>query len=279
MTQPNSFPAIPTGREVLGIVGGFGPWAHIHLETRLLQAAQRRVGACRDQDFPAWILVSPTETPDRVRYILGEGPDVVHLVADAFKRLETLTDADGRPLKGADFAVIPCITAHALLPAIRERVSIEIMDMVAETARHLKRIGESGPVGVLATSATTRTGLFQAALTEVGISCVIPESIADGGAEVQRDLVMGAIYGDMRVAGAPRGGLKGEGPRPEHVRKLEDAARFLVEKAGVKAIIAGCTELDLALPGGRILDLPVISPYDITIDAILRRVYRLPDPV
>jgi aspartate racemase len=273
---PRSVKPIPPNREVVGIVGGYGPYAHIGLETRLLALAREMVGAERDQDFPAWILSSFTETPDRVRYLLGCGPDALSGVVESFRQLQRLYDEHGTPVRGADFAVLTCITAHALLPKVRERVTIPIVDMVALTAEHIAACHPGARVGVLATTATLQFRLFRTALAEAGLAAVTPLDLPDGAAQQAR-LVMGAIYGTWSPEKPSAGGIKGCGVRPEYVRLLAEAARLLRTQGGADVVIAGCTEIDEALTMPVLEGMAVVSPYDIIARYIIRRLYRLTD--
>ncbi len=88
-----------------------------------------------------------------------------------------------------------------------------------------------GRVGLMATTGTVRGGLFQRRLAEAGIETVVCD-------EAAQRRVMEAIY-DIK-----RGRL---GEEPESVRRvLVEAAEGLVA-GGSEAIVAGCTEIPLAL--------------------------------
>jgi aspartate racemase len=128
----------PHWKRVIGIMGGLGPHAHIELERLILAATADILGRpAQDQDYPAWILSSVPATPDRTAALLSGGPSPLAALEESARRL------CGR--FGADFAVIPCNTAHAFLEELRPRVSIPIFDMVTETVKEaLERVGPSG---------------------------------------------------------------------------------------------------------------------------------------
>lgn len=96
--------------------------------------------------------------------------------------------------------------------------------MVRETAAYLKEAGCKKP-GIMATTGTVRMGLFQTALTDAGLSYVLPND------EMQQN-VMSLIY-DCVKAGEPADMVK--------FRAVSDALRA----DGCDAIILGCTELSI----------------------------------
>ncbi|MHC4871985.1 MAG: aspartate/glutamate racemase family protein [Planctomycetota bacterium] len=263
-----------TNHETLGIVGGFGPYAHIKLEEEILNTARRLKGACRDQDFPQWILSSLTETPDRVQYILNDGPDALTGVIESFRKLEDSIDGTGKPIKGADFAVMSCITAHKLLPEISKATNIEIVSIVEETVKHIADLMPEISVGILATNATVKTNLFQNECEKYGIKSFTPYDLPDGE-RIQKELVMDVIYGDWQETGKTAGGIKGLGLLPEHTEALQKVTGLLKDEFNITAVIAGCTELDCALLMQDIAGVKIIKPYTIISEYIIKRIYSL----
>jgi aspartate racemase len=107
-----------------------------------------------------------------------------------------------------------------------------------------KRISK---VGLLATTGTIQTGLFQKALSHTGIEVVLPDP------KVQENWVMEAIYGKQ--------GIKVIGPSENSKRLILKASEKLV-RLGAQAIIAGCTEVPLVLKDGD-LSVPVVDPISV----------------
>src|SRR6478672_8946138 len=127
-------------RRVIGIAGGMGPYAHLEFERRLLAAIEQPLS---DQDYPEWVVSSVPQTPDRTAALLEDGPSPMPWLLRSFERLS----------RCADFAVLTCITAHAFLDEIRQRVALPILDMVELTlAEAARRHGPGARVGVLATT-------------------------------------------------------------------------------------------------------------------------------
>jgi aspartate racemase len=264
-----------TQKRLIGIVGGLGPFAHVAFEQKILAAARALLGAQADQDYPQWAVSSIPRTPDRTLALLGKGPSPVSAMVLSIERLEAASGAgDGMP--GGLFVCIPCITSHAFLPEVRRRVKAPVVDMVRETARRIERQSPGATVGILATSGTLKTRLFHEALAERGLKPVSPLDLPDGEA-IQRDRVMAAIYGPWKDGRHAGGGIKTAGPLPEHRKMLVDAAVALVRSLGAAVVIAGCTEIPLAITEPTIEGVPVADPVRILAETAIREAYGLDD--
>lgn len=236
----------PKWKRVIGIMGGLGPHAHIELERLILAETQRLLGRPpHDQDYPAWILSSVPATPDRTLALLSAGPSPLPALEESARRLSGKF--------GADFAVMPCNTAHAYLDELRLRISIPILDMVEETVQEaLRRVGPSGGVGILATTGTIKSGLYSNRVKKLSKSVrpITPLDL-DGGDEIQEKLVMEPIFGPLVNAARAGGGIKsGAFQQPEQAERLakplREAAKRLAE-AGADIVLTACTEIPLAL--------------------------------
>lgn len=275
MADPlHSRPAPPKPVRVIGILGGLGPYAHLALERQLLRAA-RELGAMRDQDFPEWVLSSVPQTPDRTAAIRGDGPDPLPWLLRSLRRLEPRVTAAGERVPGADFVIVACHTAHHYLARLRRATELPVLDLVAECAAEVGRRLEAGSrVGVMATTGTLESGLFQRAFDARSLEA---RSLLDagGGAELQRDLVMAAIYGRFE-GGRHRGhGLKTHGASEAARTLLLEAARVLVDELDCRALVAGCTEIPLALSEPEVAGVPLVDPVAVVARVAVERAYGL----
>ena len=247
----------------LGILGGLGPHAHVTFENRLLVEAGA-LGATADQDYPPWILVSAPDTPDRTRAILEQGPSPV---ASLERALERLAKA------GADFAVIPCVTAHAFLARLAS--PLPILDLLDATLDEiLVHHDETARVGLLATDGTLASSLFQKAAARRAPRLVLRTPLdLPGGREIQEEWVMRPIYGPRENDGTRRGGIKaGLANDPQsglsHREMLLKAVERLRED-GARAVICGCTEIPVALGVEAGMDPPLVDPLRVGARAAL----------
>lgn len=262
----------PTGNarwpRLIGIVGGLGPRAHVEFEKRLLDCARRRLGPdAVEQEYPSWLLASMPAIPDRTKAIVDGGASPAAGIVEALGLL-----------KGADFAVIPCMTAHAFIDEIAAGSPVPLLNLIEETlavaAARLPLAQVAGEVGLLATNGTLRAAVFhKSAAARADIRLVTPEDLdSRRGQHWQQSVVMGAIYG--RDAGREDlgGGVKGGSHEVPEIRgrMTAELESLLGEYAarGVRVAIAGCTELSILAPALR-SDVEIVDPLAVGAEAVL----------
>ena len=118
----------------------------------------------------------------------------------------------------------PCVTAHSFHDALQSSVHVPFINMVQETAAYLKNAG-CRKAGIMATTGTVHTGLFQKALSAAGVPYALPD-------DAMQAHVMSLIY-DCVKAG-----------KPADMDKFR-AVSAALRSAGCDAIILGCTELSI----------------------------------
>ena len=201
--------------KTVGVLGGMGPEATADLFAKIV----RSTPAQRDQDHLRILVDCNPQVPDRTAAIQGRAQSPAPVLCAGARRLASW---------GAQLLVIPCNTAHYYHSEIAAAVSIPVLHIMEETAALiLREHPKVRQVGVLASTGTLDTGLYREALAAVGLRELVP------GAEEQ-SLVMQAIYGVKA------------GRVTEARDQLRSVAAALVS-AGAEAIIAGCTEVPIAL--------------------------------
>jgi len=227
-------------RPIIGILGGMGPAATADLYMKIIAATP----ATRDQDhLPVVIWADPT-VPDRSDALLHGGVDPTPWLLHGATQLVAM---------GAAFIAVPCNTAHAFFPAIEREITIPLIHMMDETASAVELTHPSiQRVGLLATTGTIASGLYQEWFAKHHIDMVVPND------DLQERAVMGAIH---RVKAGKIG--------RDTTDILSEAAVFLVEH-GAEALIAGCTELPLVFCDGD-ASVPVIDPTRVLAEAIVLR--------
>ena len=238
----------PTWNRVIGIMGGLGPHAHVEFEILLLSATEKALGRPPvDQDYPPWVLSSMPTTPDRTGALLENTESPVDAMVLSAERL-----------RGADFAVIPCNTAHAFLDEVRERVALPFLDMIRATAeRTVRDVGPGGTIGILAATGTLHSELYPNWIRKLAPEARVVSLLdLDDGATLQERLVMDPIF-------APDGIKAGAFRVPERrealAEPMREAARKLAE-AGAQVVLTACTEIPLVLGRDLVDDIPLIDP-------------------
>ncbi len=229
--------------KVIGILGGMGPEATIDLFTRIVKKTKVK----KDQDHLRILIDNNPKIPDRTKAIQKKGPSPLRKLVRSAKTLE---DA------GADFIVIPCVTAHYYYKSLQKRIKVPILHIVEETMKYIQaKFKGIRKIGLIATTGTIKTGLFQKYFFHIGIALILPTP------EIQKRSVMEAIYGKK--------GIKATGPSEDSKRLILIASQHLMEH-GAQAIIAGCTEVPLVLREDD-LPVPVIDPISILAEASIEK--------
>lgn len=227
-------------RKIIGILGGMGPAATADFYQKIIRATPAK----GDQDHLQVLIFSNPWIPDRTAAIRGDGPDPLPALV---KSAEVLVRG------GADFLTIPCVTAHHFFEALQRAVQVPILHLIGETVTAvLNEHPGLRCLGLLATSGTLQSRLFETHFEPRGFRILTPEPA------VQAAAVMEAIY-------AVKQGKPWEQPR----RLIREAAAHLRSR-GAEAILAGCTEVPLILQDGD-LSVPVIDPTWILAQAAVRR--------
>ncbi|MDR0854622.1 MAG: amino acid racemase [Clostridiales Family XIII bacterium] len=200
-------------KNLLGIIGGLGPMAGAYF-LELLTAA---TDADRDQDHAEAILYSHPDTPDRTEFIIGESTDdPTPYLLYAAQQLEKM---------GVANIAIPCVASHYFLDEVEKNLTVPVLHMPELTTQYIQSKGMK-KVGIMATTGTVKTGLFQNKLDEAGIEWAIPSD------ELQ-DLVMEITYGQIKA-----------GKRLNNDQFIKIIKAFLAD--GCEGVILGSTELSVA---------------------------------
>lgn len=227
--------------KIIGILGGMGPEATLDLAAKIM----RLTPAEKEQDHCRLIIDSNPKIENRTEAVFsGKTENVIGQLSETARNLEKA---------GADFILVPCNTAHYFLEDIRKSVKIEVLDMLRETADFISKVFRHiRKAGVLGTTATCGLNLHGRALSEKSITSIVPDG--PGLDRVMRAITMikeGNGHGRARII-------------------LAAEAQKLVRK-GAEIVIAGCTEIPLALKPEDI-KAPLVDPSEIIAAEAVRRV-------
>jgi len=212
--------------KTIGILGGMGPEATFELYGKII----RYTPSEKDQDHIPCVIFSNTQVPDRTESILKGDAKAVKVLRDSAKVLEEA---------GADFIVIPCNTAHHWIKEIQNAVGIPVVDMIEETAKYLKG-RRCKRIGLLATTGTIRTCIYEKVLEAYGIEVIKPAN---------QENIMGVI---KKVKA---------GDTSERQREIIEKEMASLKEKGIATFVLGCTELPLVFRKGKRKE--IVDPMDV----------------
>lgn len=198
--------------KVLGILGGLGPMATVYFYEMITAHTK----AYRDQDHIDIVISSRASTPDRTAFVLGRSDENP---LDIMMR-----EAEKLVSYGADLISIPCNTAHYFYDALAASLRVPIVNIIYETAMHIKRTGAK-KIGILATEGTVKSGAYEHMCRQVGIGCEAP------GEEYQ-NIISDIIYGSIKQG------------KPVNMADFDRVTEHM-KKKGCDKLVLGCTELSL----------------------------------
>ncbi|MCE5241997.1 MAG: amino acid racemase [Desulfobacteraceae bacterium] len=216
--------------KIIGILGGMGPEATIDLFARIV----KHTHAKKDDDHLRIIIDNNPKMPSRQDAILKGGESPVPAMQETARNLERA---------GADFIIIGANTAHYFYDDVKDAVHIPVMHIIEEAAKETIRIvSRVKKVGVLATTAAMKTGLYQKSFEKYGIEVLrIPEDVQS---QVQNSIFT----------------FKYEGCTPKVIEMMAAAARHMIAD-GAGALVMGCTEIPIILEKME-FSVPLIDPNE-----------------
>jgi len=213
----------------VGVIGGMGPAATVHFMARVLALTPAK----REQDHLRLLVDCNPRVPDRNDALRDGGPSPESVLAAMARGLECA---------GAELLVMPCNTAHAFAGAITAATSLPFINLI-EAASDAAVAARPGAVGVLAADGCLEAGLYQEAFARRGAPLIACEP------DAQRRF--------MELLYQIKSGDTGDGVRAA----MRALAEGLIAR-GAEVVVAGCTEVPLALGYGDIA-VPLIDSIDV----------------
>lgn len=190
-----------------------GPEATILLQRKIIEV----VPALDYKDHIPLLIDMNPQAPSRLAHLIdGTGDDPGPVLAAMAVRLRQM---------GAAALAMPCNTAHHYADAITAASNITFLNMIDLAANHAVRtVGEGGRIGILASPATKKAGLFERVLNVKGLSVHWPDCDE-------------AILAAIRL-------IKSEGP-VKRARNALTKASAMLDETGVDLQLIACTEFSL----------------------------------
>ncbi len=224
--------------KIIGVLGGMGPEATVDFFAKVVALTPAK----KDQEHLRIIIDNNPKIPDRTEAILNKDRAIIPALTGTARNLEKA---------GADFIVIPCNTAHYFYEDMRKAVSIPVLHMIKEVVKAVQEtLPDVRKVGLLATTGTATSGLYQKEFQQAGIEALAPEP------PVQSE-VMDAILK-----------IKSNHGKDEARKTLLRIGNDLI-KSQAQAIVLGCTDIPLVIKNGD-FSVPVFDSNQVLAEAAVR---------
>jgi aspartate racemase len=221
-------------QKTVGVIGGMGPEATVDFLRRIVAATPAK----DDADHIHVLIDNNPKIPSRIAALIeGRGEDPAPVLCAMARGLEK---------QGADFLVMPCNTAHYYLPQIGEAVNIPVLDMIALSIAQIAAfLPQRGRVGMLASPAVQRVGLYEKRLREAGLEALFPD-------------------GEEKLLSVIRA-VKSGGISHGHHREYAEVADSI---SAADVMLIACTELSvLGPPKG--ISQPFVDALDVLVNATI----------
>jgi len=239
---------------MIGIVGGIGPMAGADLYKKIVE---NTIANTDQEHLPVLLASIPNEIADRTCFLLGKSTENP---APAIAKVILLLERAGVKHIG-----IACNTAHApqifdpMLAILKENSSqAEIVNMIDEVVRSIQsHPAKIQRVGLLSTSGTYKTGIYQKRLETAGLTPIVLDF------ELQESLPQRAIY-EIKSASTNI---------PQVPIDLLNTAIRILKGQGAHAIVLGCTELGMIEERLDLQGLAVFNPNLILARTLIARTF------
>jgi len=242
---------------IIGIVGGIGPYAGLDLCDKIMKETLVQ----SDQDhLPIALLSLPEEIEDRSRFLLGQSNiNPAFAVSEVIHKLSRI---------GATHIGLPCNTMHApeIFNILTEQIenkglNVKVVNMIDEVIAYINTNHENiNKMGILSTTGTFKKRIYYNALIEKGFIPVRPTE------EIQEE-IHEAIYNEEI-------GIKSKSsPITKRAKNtLVNGIRYLKDN-GAEGVILGCTEIAYTMPYKKLNDLPLFNTTQILARSLINLTY------
>jgi len=229
--------------KVVGVLGGMGPEATVSFLARVVALTPAR----KDQDHLRIIVDNNPKIPDRTEAILSGDRSILPVLLETARNLEKT---------GVDFIVIPCNTAHYFYEELATEISVPILHMINEVTDAVSNsIPGCRKLGLIATSGTVASNLYQKQFEESGTEVIVPDTQSQAK-------VMEAILD-----------IKGGQEKEKARKQIIEAANLLIERE-VEALVLGCTDIPLVVNEND-FPIPLFDSTEVLARATVR--FAMPD--
>lgn len=254
--------------QVVGIIGGCGPWATVDIEMEIMDAWRSENNISKEQDFLSVLVYNYPKFHDRNYAIYNNGISPYKQYLDIARKMS---------LAGANIFAIACNTAHIYFDELIKESGFQFVNIVNGVVEHcINSFPKVNKIGILATRATCELNLYNKYFSCFGVNVIIPsleqiEEIMKSIYLIKMKCERSHIYREEALLKATHKFVT-----QKAVEHLKPAIKELIENE-CDHIILGCTELPIILNDLRknFPKLKFINPNKILAQSIVQHVKLL----
>lgn len=228
---------MPTGKPMLGLIGGAGVAATNLLLTKI-EEGYTQAGAFRDSHHPEVICHHATQVPSRSMFLEGKGESFIPEYQRIAKNLES---------SGATLIAMCCNTAHAAYEEIVDVLNTPMVNLIEETLRIVSK-SSANKIGLLASEGCVISGIYQH-----WFSLYCPEKELILVTEEQQRLVTAGIVNTKNSFRFT------DIDSPNRPKNLFRDVIVQLESQGCDGVIMGCTDIAVDFDAA---DFPCLLIFD-----------------
>ena len=239
---------------MIGIIGGVGPHAGLHLHKSILDQTDT---TCDQDHLPVLHINQASDVPDRTEFLLGKTRE--NPAKNLIRQMELLYRS------GARVIGIPCNTAHAdpiytdIVNYSRNHPDLILVNMIDELFKELVRDGIKR-TGLLATLGSYQSQLFESYAKKYKIELVLPD-------DNTQHLIHDTIYNRQD-------GLKSTGLLNSRISSQYESIFETYCKKKISSVTLGCTEISMVFSSSNFKGCRVFKTIDILAKALIREFYH-----
>ena len=119
--------------KIVGILGGMGPYATVDFFSKILLFTPAK----KDSEHLRILIDNNVKIPSRTRALLYDEQSPVPMMIESINLLADM---------GADFAVVPCNSAHYFYPDVSPHIRIPWLNQISIVSNAVKKLGASRPL-------------------------------------------------------------------------------------------------------------------------------------
>ena len=228
-------------KNIIGVIGGMGPYASAYFYKLLIKKSTEEYGAKNNDDYPE-IVIDSVPVPD----FISDTNSLAVAKEILISRVKALNNF------GCNIIAMACNTGHLLYQDLAKNSEVPFVSLIELVCKKAKNSGMKR-IGLMATETTIKTQIYHKILEREGIKVITPDKDL---IRKQEDIIRFVI-------------ANGETKKFEDI--LSDMTNKFIKDYDLDGVILGCTELPLVFSNYKSRN--VIDSLEVLADHLLKNFY------